>query len=180
MNNCIICGEPTGSRKLCLKRECKSQHSRNTMNANLAKHGGEITRFRRTNGMHRPEVRADVSRKLVAMGWGPTVRGGNGTGPTRCELLLSEKLGWPTNVIVKPGMGRGNGYPTHYKLDIAHEGLKIAIEVDGNSHMVIDRKIQDLKKADWLISKGWKVIRFKNSQVESDLDGCIAKIKELM
>ena len=57
-------------------------------------------------------------------------------------------------------------HPTCYKVDIGNEALKIAIELDGQSHYG-KRKELDAKKDAMLVSLGWKVYRVKNWQVPS-------------
>jgi len=59
--------------------------------------------------------------------------GGNGRGLSESQLMLQERLGWATEycISIKPCRP---GYPTHYKVDLADPRLKIAVEVDGNSH----------------------------------------------
>lgn len=91
------------------------------------------------------------------------VRGGNGKGLTIPQKILLEALGpaWQAEFVVPTG-GRIIGErPTCYKIDIAHPGCKIAIEVDGQSHRGV-RKEADERKQAFLESKGWKVYRFKN------------------
>jgi very-short-patch-repair endonuclease len=69
------------------------------------------------------------------------------------------------------------GYPSHYKLDIAHPERRIAIEVDGASHH--SRKVQekDLKKTRFLEARGWRVLRFWNLEVLEDLPTVMARIE---
>jgi len=150
--------------------------SRQTIKNSFSKHGGEITKFRKTNGMFRPEVRAKVSTKLRAMGWGPTVRGGNGTPPPQAQMLLACALGWEMEVAVLTRSKPGMGYPNCYKLDIANRDLKVGVEVDGLSHNLIARKIQDAKKDQFLESIGWKVLRFTNAEVLGDLQKCVQMV----
>lgn len=180
MNKCIICGEGTTTKSLCIKPECRSQHSRNTIAASFAKHGGQITQFRTTNGMSDPATRDKVSATLRRIKHKPPVQGGNGRGPTKCEKLLSDLLGWPTNVIVNTHGGRAEGHPTHYKIDVGNPTLKIAIEIDGTSHGAIVRQEQDSKKTKWLESQGWRVVRFTNREVLSLLPECVERVKELL
>lgn len=59
------------------------------------------------------------------------------------------------------------GYPNCYKVDLAIPARKLAIEVDGNSHNMAARKLQDIKKATKLAEFGWSVFRMTNKQVES-------------
>lgn len=106
---------------------------------------------------------------LLAMGHGPVVRGGNGRPLSLPQQMLAESLGWRTEYIVRTGMPRGQGYPTHYKLDIADPESMIAIEVDGGSHCSLKRQAQDKKKENFLAGLGWKVLRFKNQEVMENL-----------
>lgn len=175
MNKCVICGVLV-KNKLCGKWECKSALSRLTIQNSFKKHGGEITKFRKTNGMHRPEIRALVSTKLRAMGWKPQVQGGNGRGPTPQQLLLASALGWSIEHVVLTGMPRGSPYPSCYKLDVACPELKVGIEIDGLSHHALERKRQDRKKDDFLTGLGWIVLRFRNAEVEKHLNECVQTV----
>lgn len=126
--------------------------------------------FRRRTLNMAPEMKLSNAQKQKAklreMGWKPTVRGGNGTGPTHAELILLEMLpGSKNNYPIKTKMGTGTGYPTCYKVDVAVPALKLAIEADGNSHNVTSRKEQDAKKDSFLRGIGWTVLRFKNKQI---------------
>lgn len=97
------------------------------------------------------------------------IRGGNGTGMSRHEKMLSEMLikGWDYNHVVTVGKGRGSGYPNHYKIDFAWPEKMIALEVDGSSHSQIKRQAQDRKKEALLAELGWSVYRVTNKEVES-------------
>ena len=157
--------------------ECKSEWSRRTIGETLLQHGGEITRYRKTNGMSRPEVRAKVSVKLRAMGWKPSVRGGNGKPMPLGQQALAAALGWPMEVAIPTGRKKAERmYPTCYKVDVGNEALKVAIEVDGNSHRTIVGKSRDAKKDAFLASIGWKVFRFTNEDVQQDLSGCVQAV----
>ena len=52
-------------------------------------------------------------------------------------------------------------YPTCYKVDLGNRTLKLAIELDGNTHYG-KRYLLDQKKDTLLQSLGWKVLRIKN------------------
>jgi Protein of unknown function (DUF559) len=96
-------------------------------------------------------------------------RGGNGTGPSRHESLLLERLGdgWVSQFVVLT-VGRKNGLPNHYKIGVADPEAMIAVEVDGSSHA--HRKEQDERKDAFLQSLGWKVVRLTNREVLSLTD----------
>lgn len=122
--------------------------------------------------MFKPEIRKKVSDTLKSIGHKPVIQGGNGRGPTRHEALMLKLLGqsWLWNYVIIL-----NRHP--YKIDLANPDLKIAIEVDGPSHGSMKVKLADRKKVAWLEELGWKVLRFKNSEVES-LTTC--KLKSIL
>lgn len=137
-------------------------------------------RMKAKNPMHRQEIRSKMSATLRAMGWGPTVRGGNGCPPTPQQQAMAEALGWEMEVVVPTGHHQrdGSGYPTCYKLDVGNEELKVGVEVDGFSHCSFERQEMDHKKDEFLDSLGWLVLRFKNKEVDTDLEGCVRKVRE--
>jgi len=79
--------------------------------------------------------------------------------------------------IVATHMGRGNGYPTHYKLDLADPEIMLGIEVDGSSHGLLSRQEQDRKKTAFLEALGWTILRFPNRQVLEGVERCCEIIK---
>ena len=185
MANCVICEKEIpvktyrGARpgRLCGQKECKVELSRRTIRNSFEKHGGEITKFRKTNGMHNPAVREIVSTKLRAMKWMPPVRKGNGTGPTIHQLAIASALGWQMEVAIPTKRKSSERlYPTCYKVDVGNSELKVAIEVDGNSHLTLKRKAQDEKKDAFLRSIGWTVLRFTNKQVAGHLEDCVQTV----
>lgn len=105
-------------------------------------------------------------------------RRGNGTGPTLPEQVLWDLLGeqWCWNYPVKTKQPVGSGYPTNYKVDLALVDLKLAVEVDGMSHLSKVRQRQDRKKEDLLGSLGWTVLRFSNQEVLSSPDSVVEQI----
>jgi hypothetical protein len=72
--------------------------------------------------------------------------------------------------------GPGSGWPTHYKIDIANPKEMVAIEVDGHSHDCLSRKEQDARKDMFLTSKGWKVLRFSNQQIQENVEDCVQTV----
>jgi len=125
-----------------------------------------------------------MKETLLAMGHKPIIRGGNGTGLTRSQSLLLSSLGtdWTPELVVKTGHWRGNesGYPPAYKLDIGNEALKIGVEVDGTSHGMLSRQLQDRKKDQFLRGLGWTVLRFKNAEVLGNLAGCVQMVMSII
>ena len=52
------------------------------------------------------------------------------------------------------------------------------IEIDGGQHSVDENKANDDVRTEWLESQGFRVIRFWNNEVSSNLDGVITLIEE--
>lgn len=157
----------------CLKT-FRTQSSARTMAATNRRYAS--ARMIARNPMKRADVRARVSTTLRAMKWMPKTRGGNGKPLPLSQLALAQALGWQTEYPVPTKQKRGGEYPTCYKLDIANPDLMIGIEVDGASHMSLDRRQQDRKKETLLRGLGWTVLRFTNKAVTDDLAVCVQTV----
>ena len=66
----------------------------------------------------------------------------------------------------------------NYIVDFSCPTKKIAIEIDGGYHDQPEQKEYDEKRSEWLISKGWKIIRFKNEEIIANTENVISKIKK--
>lgn len=132
------------------------------------------------NPMAKAPARAKMRETLRRIGHRPLVQGGNGRGQTvpQSALLAALPSGWVAEHIVQTKMSRGNGFPTHYKLDLANPTAKIAVEVDGLSHRALVRQDQDARKAAFLEERGWTVLRFRNEEVLADTAACAARATE--
>jgi hypothetical protein len=121
------------------------------------------------NPMHKLEAREKVSATLLSMGHRPPKQGGNGRGMTKVQAAMMGLLGagWKAEYAEKTLKSNTQGYPHHYKIDIANPAMKIAIELDGMSHCALSRQAQDRKKDALLRSLGWKVLRLSNTLGES-------------
>ena len=136
-------------------------------------------RMRKKNPMHSPiniEKMKETKRVNGTLNIWKGERGGNGK-LTEPQIRLSLALGWPTEVAISMGK-RKTGLPTAYKVDLAHVPLKIAIEVDGSSHRSKEGLQKDAKKQAALLGLGWKVLRFTNQEVMTNLFGVLSEIKK--
>ncbi|MCP4995282.1 MAG: endonuclease domain-containing protein [Gammaproteobacteria bacterium] len=61
-----------------------------------------------------------------------------------------------------------------YIVDFICLELKLIIELDGSQHM--EQQQYDMKRSQWLLKNGFKVIRFWNNEVFDDLDGVMHAI----
>jgi hypothetical protein len=123
--------------------------------------------------MARPDVRARMVASLRARGHRPPVQGGNGRGLTRPQALLLAALPphWRAEVVIPLGVGRLPGFPTCYKVDLADEGARLAVEIDGASHQTLLGRGRDVLKAEVLAVLGWRLLRFRNAAVLADVAG---------
>ena len=65
-----------------------------------------------------------------------------------------------------------------YVVDFVSFEKKLIIEIDGGQHNIEVNKANDEVRTEWLESQGFRVIRFWNNEVSSNLDGVIALIEE--
>lgn len=131
-------------------------------------------RMKKNNPMHMPGVADKMRRTLRRMQWKPQIHGGNGTGYTVPQRTLTSALGdgWHMELAVPTQKLKQEGYPSVYKIDIAHTGYMIAIEVDGATHYPKQRMTVDQKKTDFLNGLGWTVLRFSNKAAMEHTEEC--------
>lgn len=157
-------------------QECREAQHRERSSRTMARTNRRYAseRMRERNPMRRPEARERMGESLRRLGHEPKIRGGNGRPLSKPQAMLAEALGpeWHTEWVVPTKMGKGSGYPPHYKIDIAHPKLLVAVEVDGPSHSAIARQEQDARKDALLGSRGWTVLRFSNRDVIERLEEC--------
>ena len=143
-------------------------------------------RMTKNNPMHCESVRSKVSATLKKMNHKPVLQGGNGRGATEEQLMLYNELNkvdgsFSMEYIEKTGKLRKQfNAPYHYKIDIASEIHKIAIEVDGASHNSLKVKECDERKDQLLTLKGWKVLRFTNYQIQKELKNCVQTVLSMI
>lgn len=167
-------------RRVYCSKECGKAYSRRVSSETMARTNRKYAseRMKANNPMSRPEVREKVIETFHRIGQKPKTRGGNGTGLTEPQARLMELFAILEPIgeyAVKTGVKMNNNpnhYPTCYKIDIAIPAHMLAIEVDGQSHNAIARREQDAKKADFLKSAGWNLLRFSNKEVMANPTAC--------
>jgi very-short-patch-repair endonuclease len=65
-----------------------------------------------------------------------------------------------------------------YIVDFASFEKKLIIEIDGGQHSFEENKDNDDVRTAWLESQGFRVLRFWNNEVSSNLDGVFVQIGE--
>ena len=181
---CAQCNLPisniTTYQRLKFKKEGRMYHVNGCGWNSSMKIKSSSERMKENNPMLNQEVRTKVSNALKKMGHKPAIQGGNGRGMTAFQKQLYDRLGseWTPEYIVKTKLTSKDGYPHHYKIDIASESHRIAIEIDGGSHCTVKQKDKDIKKTNLLQNLGWTVFRFTNKQIKNDIDSVLEKINE--
>lgn len=73
------------------------------------------------------------------------------------------------NVLANNGIAYERELPAgRWFIDFAIEDKKIALEIDGKQHEMMERKSSDVKKDAYLVSAGWTVHRIKWKSINSD------------
>ena len=93
---------------------------------------------------------------------------------TKAEIILwkhlqSRQMGFRFN--------RQFIFENKYILDFYCAGKKLVIEIDGGQHN--DNKNDELRDK-YLKSRGCKVLRFWNNEIEENINGCLFLIKEVL
>ena len=94
--------------------------------------------------------------------------------PTEAESLL-----W--NFLRASQMGVRYRYQHiigEYIADFACVTNKLIIEIDGLYHSLPEQKISDEERTEWLERNGWRVIRFTNEEIFSNLENVLERIKD--
>ena len=67
-----------------------------------------------------------------------------------------------------------------FVIDFYSPELKLAIEIDGDSHYQDGVPEYDRERQVFLESKGTKILRFTNQEVYKDLDGVVERIRQVI
>lgn len=63
-----------------------------------------------------------------------------------------------------------------YVVDFACLKPRLVVEVDGGVHDLTEVALRDLKRDEWLVSEGYRVLRVPATRVENHIDGVLADI----
>jgi very-short-patch-repair endonuclease len=99
----------------------------------------------------------------------------------RREMTESEQVLWEALRKLNCGYHFRRQHPIgDYIADFICIKRMLVIEVDGGYHNEPMQQQDDQMRTDFLESKGYTVIRFKNEEVSNDLHTVIMRIKELL
>ena len=97
----------------------------------------------------------------------------------RREMTESETVLWNALRNEFRGIKFRRQHPIgDYIADFLCLKAKLVIEVDGGYHDKPQQQLEDQWRTEFLQSKGYRVIRFTNEEVNSQLKGVISRIKE--
>ncbi len=117
-----------------------------------------------------PEYKSAIMRKSWtkrhANGEKAFGNNGNGHPPSVAESafqrLFPESI---YNYVVRSGRKHVEGYQHYAKIDFSWPNIKLAVEVDGETHTRTKQIERDNRKQEVLNDLGWKLIRVSNEQV---------------
>lgn len=122
-------------------------------------------RMKNNNPASKEETREKISKAMQGKTF--LARGGNGK-LTEPQLLLQSLTGLELEYpIGTSGVIGFQSLPKCYRVDLASVKVKLAVEVDGDSHNTKLQKWIDKRKTAILEFLGWKVLRVSNKEVIS-------------
>ena len=72
-------------------------------------------------------------------------------------------------------------YPVgNYIVDFICKEIKLIIEIDGGQHNSEEGIEYDLKRTEYLETKGYKVIRFWNNEIDNNLEGVYQSLMDMI
>jgi len=96
----------------------------------------------------------------------------------RSDMTPSEKRLWEVlNQFPKPWRCKPQHRIHHRIADFAFTRQQVAIEVDGGYHFTPEQQAEDRKKDEELRRANYRVFRFTNQQVDTDLSRVVQVIK---
>jgi hypothetical protein len=128
---------------------------------------------------HNPMNNPETVEKMRQSKMGRTFlsRGGNGQ-LTKQQQIIHRATNLPMEyaIITKGQTSSEDSLPYCYKVDLACPEVKLAIEIDGSTHLTKRWKFLDKRKTAVLNSLGWTVLRFTNKRVDEECSKITSEI----
>ena len=97
----------------------------------------------------------------------------------RREMTESERVLWEALRKLNCGYHFRRQHPIgDYIADFICLKRRLVIEVDGGYHDTSQQQQEDLWRTEFMESKGYTVIRFKNEEISNNLNEVVMRIKE--
>jgi very-short-patch-repair endonuclease len=95
----------------------------------------------------------------------------------RLDQTLSERLLWQRIRASQLGIRFRRQHPIEpYIVDFCCPKENLIIEIDGDSHFEAAAEEYDARRSDYLKTKGWKVLRYTNKDVQENIDRVVQDI----
>lgn len=124
-------------------------------------------RMTTNNPAQNPETQAKITAKLKGRTF--LARGGNSKLTTQQQkiaiLFPAARLECPIG-IPREIAAQVESAPKCYKVDLGFPEVRLAVEIDGKTHLTRKWRFLDKRKEQILALMGWKVIRFWNKEVD--------------
>lgn len=65
-------------------------------------------------------------------------------------------------------------------VDFSCYDARLVVELDGGQHAKAVQSMTDSERTAWLESRGFRVLRFWNNEVEENMDGVLARILDVL
>jgi leucyl-tRNA synthetase len=99
----------------------------------------------------------------------------------RENSTVAEKILWPRLKNKQLGVRFRRQYGIgHYIADFCSPRQKLVIELDGGIHDDDEQIYYDSERSKNIVDLGFKVLRFKNEEIEKEIDYVIEKIKQCL
>ncbi|MEH1822088.1 MAG: endonuclease domain-containing protein [Nostoc sp.] len=100
----------------------------------------------------------------------------------RNNMPLAEKIVWAKlrSQQIESCKFRRQYSIERFVVDFYSSELRLAIEIDGDSHYQDEVPEYDRDRQVFLESKGTKILRFTNQEVYQNIDGVVDKIREVI
>ena len=67
-----------------------------------------------------------------------------------------------------------------YVVDFICFSHRLIVELDGPQHITKEGKAHDERRTSWLMSRGYRVIRFRNQQLDDEIHQVVAEIERVL
>jgi 5-methyltetrahydrofolate--homocysteine methyltransferase len=96
------------------------------------------------------------------------------TTPAERELRQQVRNHWLNNLQIRRQHPIGQ-----FVVDFCCEPAKVVIELDGPPHLEPEQSTFDRDRSEWLAEHGYRVIRFTNDEVSTNLTPILRQISEM-
>ncbi len=93
----------------------------------------------------------------------------------RKEATFAERMLWTKLRALKANFRR-QAPIGRFVADFVHHGSRLIIEVDGPVHETLEAKAHDAERTAWLMSAGYRVLRFSDREVIDRLEFVVDRI----